>query len=127
MNRRQFVSTTVLPLVLAGCAEQELGGDAGDTPESCWPRMCAGTALVKVRVDESVSGDVVLEADCREADRDIEPGETGSVERTEEGESCLVRLSIDDDEAYNESIAGYQRTTVTVTASGDIEIETVVL
>lgn len=89
--------------------------------------MCAGTALVPVRVDESFSGAVVLEADCRETDLDIERGETGSVERTKEGESCTVRLSIDGEEEYNDSIPGYQQRPVTVTASGDTEIETVVL
>lgn len=154
MNRRQFVSAAALPLVLSGCLERGPGGDSGAgsesssngestpetdeasetctatetaTPEDCWPRMCAGTAIVNVEVARSFSGDVVLEADCRETDLAVEPGDTVSIERTEEAESCPVRVSVDDDVVFDENIVGYQQTTITVTASGEIEVESVVL
>jgi len=88
--------------------------------------MCEGSAVVTVDVSSEFSGTVELEADCRGEDRHLEPGESTSVEREADAESCQVRLLVDGEEAYSEDIPGYRRVTLTVTATGDVEKEAIV-
>lgn len=155
VNRREFVSTAAaLPLVLAGCTERAPGASGSEsttddasptetdeattanattddqstgapTTEDCWPQRCEGTALVVVEVARSFSGDVVLEADCREEAVPVDSGESGEIERRERGESCSVRVFVDDETVFEKGIASYQQTTVEVSESSDVQTRTV--
>ena len=110
------------------------GADAGTGTTStetgavpgCWPSMCAGTQLLELDVSANHSGAVTLEADCREGEFRIDPGESQGIDREADGESCQVRLVVGGETAFDEQIGGYERVTLTVADDGDVSEERVV-
>lgn len=151
MNRRRFLSTSALAMSLSGC----LGGHFGDGTESpsaasnatetprttatetetpspgattpeCWPSLCEGTTLVEVVVAQGFSGDVVLNADCRDEEFSVRPGESVQIDREADAEICDVVLSIDGERAFSDTVEGYEVVTLTVTADGDVDDEWIV-
>lgn len=136
MKCRRSFALTLLALGIPGCTRDDVGIDGGstDSPEDdsdrntgdCWPEMCEGSTLVEVTVDRALEGEVVLSAECREEDRSLTPGSTETIERDEESESCSITLYVDGEGAYSDDVPGYQRTSLTVTETGEIEAEHVV-
>ncbi|WP_224271095.1 hypothetical protein [Haloprofundus salinisoli] len=141
MNRRQFLSISALSISLSGCIEGDFGGTTrnnsttpktetlspeGVTPE-CWPSMCKGTKLVEVFVALGVSGDVVLQAECRGEEFPIRSGESAQLDREEDAETCEISVSIDGEQVYRENVEDYESVTLTVSSSGEVEEERVTI
>lgn len=136
MKGRRSFALTLLALGIPGCSRDDGDGlrggtaepddDADRSPGDCWPEMCAGSTLVAVTVDANFEGQVVLTAGCREGNRSIPPGDRETVVREEESESCSITLSLDGEIVYSDEIPGHQRTSLTVTETGEIEEEHVV-
>jgi predicted component of type VI protein secretion system len=98
------------------------------TPEECgWPEFCEGSKLVEVTVSSRFSGSVVLEAGCRDEDVEMRPGETKTLERQVDAETCDVALYVDDRKAYADTIQSYESTTLRVDSGGNVHAETVEL
>ncbi len=88
--------------------------------------MCEGTKLVEVIVSNGFSGDVTLQADCREREFSIQPGESVQINRKEDAETCEISLSIDGEQEYSEDVDDYESLTLTVDSKGEVEDERVV-
>jgi len=136
MHRRQFLSLSAAALStgVAGCGQRESTAETdtptpppeGATPE-CWPAMCEGTQLIEVDVQSGVSGDAVLETNCRGEPIELEAGESVQLVREADGEGCGVTLFLDGEQVYSEYIEGHVSVTVTVEADGTIDEERVLL
>ncbi|WP_157525764.1 hypothetical protein [Halorientalis sp. IM1011] len=145
MKRRKWLSTVALATALPGCIGSEFpsntdGESQPSTPTtsdpgepetltgSCeWPDMCEATKLVEVTVWSKFAGDVVLEAGCRNRTSSIEPGNTVSIKRQLDGESCDIRLTIDGEEAFDREVSGSEMIHLTVDQDGELEQSITVL
>lgn len=136
MKSRRTFALTLLALGIPGCTRDDAGvegrstdsaeDDSDRSPGDCWPEMCEGSTIVEVTVDRAYEEEVTLAAGCREEDRSIPPGSTETIVRDEESESCAITLYVDAEIAYSDDVPGHQRTSLTVTETGEIEEELVV-
>lgn len=132
MERRELLGF-ICPLVaLSGCvsdpAESGPGSESRTTTDDCgWPQFCEGSTIVEVFVSSRFSGEVVLEAGCRDEDVEVRPGETKTVTRQVDAEACDIALYVDDREAYADTIQDYESTTLEVNSNGEVFDETVEL
>lgn len=136
MSSRRTFGLTLLALGIPSCTRDDVGvserstdgqpDDSASSEGDCWPEMCAESTLVEVTVDPGFEGAVLLAADCREEHRSVSPGSRETIVRDEESESCSITLYVDGEEGYSDDIPGYQRTSLTVTETGQIEEEHVV-
>lgn len=83
--------------------------------------------MVNVTVDAGFPGEVLLETGCRDEDFRIQPGETETVARQVDAETCGIALYVDDREAYNDTIHDYESTTLRINSRGEVDDETVEL
>lgn len=131
MGRRAVIAA-LGSLALSGCVNDasERGNETelDTTTEECgWPAFCEGSKIMEVTVSSSFSGAVVLEAECRDGDFVIRPGESKTTERQADAETCDVVLYVDGREAYNDTVQNYESTTLTIDSSGEVDAETVEL
>ncbi|MGM0397830.1 MAG: hypothetical protein ACQEQY_02440 [Halobacteriota archaeon] len=142
MQRRHLLAGLGAGLVsLAGCTGRE-GDDptTTETPTTTDPEptetptptsdpsiLDVGTLLMSVLVEFGFSGEVVLEADCRDEEYVLEAGDRVELVREEDGESCPVRLLIDGEAAIDRTVQGYEEHAVTVTEDGEVRVETVLV
>lgn len=129
-----MLSTLVLSISLSGCIENdprdtatktETPSPEGVTP-ACWPAMCEGSKLVEVVVAHGFSGDVRLQAECRDEEFAIQSGESVQIDRKENAETCRISVSIDGEKVFSENIEDYESVTLTVSSNGEVEEEWVV-
>jgi len=143
MDRRRFLSVSVLSFTLFGCLDKNFSGETetgfsrstvtdtetlspeGATPE-CWPSMCEGTKLAEVIVADCFSGEVNLRAECRDEEFSIRPGESIQIDRKEDAEACGISLSIDGERVSYEEVEGYESVVLTISSDGEIEDERIV-
>lgn len=96
-------------------------------PGDCeWPDMCEGSQIVQVTVSAEFSGDVVLHPDCRDEEFAVEPGDSVGIGRQVDGEECAITLTADGETVHSETVEGHEQVTLTVTADGDVQKESVV-
>ncbi len=88
--------------------------------------MCEGTKLAEVVVAHGVSGDVVLQAECRDEEFQIQSGESVLIDREEDAETCGISVSVDGERVFNETIEGHENVTLTVSSDGEVDDEWVV-
>lgn len=99
-------------------------GDPSTTTDDCgWPQFCEGSTMVEVIVSSGFSGDVVLETGCRDEDFDLKPGDTKTIERQVDAETCDVTLYIDGRKEYDATIHDYVSSTLRVDSSGEVDEE----
>ena len=132
MERRAVLAFLGTFIALPGCVsdvpERSPESEPNTTTDECgWPQFCEGSTMVEVRVNFGFSGDVVLETGCRDEDFEIQPGETKTIKRQVDAETCDVAIYIDGQEAYRDTIQDYESTTLTINASGEVDVETVEL
>lgn len=132
MERRELLAF-ICPLVaLPGCvsvpSESGPESESGTTTDDCgWPQFCEGSTIVEVFVSSGFSGEVVLEAECRDEEFEIRPGETKTVTRQVDAEACGIALYVNAREAYSDTIQDYESTTLEVNSNGEVFDETVEL
>ncbi len=83
--------------------------------------------MVEVAVSGGFSGEVVLKPACREGDVELSPGETETLTREVDAETCDVTLLVDGEVAYDERIQDYEFVTLRVGSDGEVTVETVEL
>ncbi|MFW6265634.1 MAG: hypothetical protein ACOC2A_02540 [Halanaeroarchaeum sp.] len=136
MRRRRLLAGLGTGLVaLAGCTSRDGDGATATEPEptesptrTSDPSVLGeGSTMLSVLVEVGFSGEVVLEADCREEAYVVEPGEPVELVREEDGESCPVRLLVDGEPAIDRTVEGYEQHEVTVTEDGEVRVETVLV
>lgn len=132
MERRAVLAFLGTFIALPGCvsdvSERSPESEPNTTTDECgWPQFCEGSTMVEVIVSSGLSGDVVLEAGCRDEDFEIRPGGTKTIKRQVDAETCDIAIYIDDQEAYKDIIQDYESTTLTVNSSGEVDAETVEL
>ncbi|RDZ43157.1 hypothetical protein C5B91_13585 [Haloferax sp. Atlit-10N] len=99
-------------------------GQAATTTDECgWPQFCEGSELVRVRVSGGFSGEVVLKPACREDDVELSPGETETLTRQTDAETCDVTLLVDGEVAYDERIQDYEFVMLRVGSDGDLTLQ----
>ncbi|QOS10306.1 uncharacterized protein HfgLR_00760 [Haloferax gibbonsii] len=101
----------------------ESGQTATTTDECGWPQFCEGSELVRVRVSGDFSGEVVLKPACREGDIGLSPGETKTLTREVDAETCDVTLLVDGEVAYDERIQDYEYVMLRVGSDGDLTLQ----
>lgn len=147
MNRRQFLSISVLSISLPGCSkwnfesatednasapntteapsntatETETPPPEATTPE-CWPSMCAGSKLVEVQVAGGFAGDVVLSATCQNKELSIQPGGTVQINRGVDGQVCSIDLSVDGKQVFSERVSSHQSVNLVVDSNGEVTV-----
>lgn len=131
MERRDLLAFLGPLLVLPGCVsnvtERSPEAERTTTDECGWPQFCKGSTIVDVMVSTRFSGEVMLEAECRGEDFEIQSGETKTITRQADAETCNVTLSVNNEEAYNATIQDYESTTLEVNSHGEVYKETVEL
>ncbi|MCO8267886.1 hypothetical protein NKF06_15145 [Haloferax sp. AB510] len=105
----------------------ESGQTATTTDECGWPQFCEGSKMVEVTVSGGFSGKVVLKPACREGDIELSPGETKTLTRQVDAETCDVTLLVDGEVAYDERIQDYEYVTLRVGSNGEVTVEGVEL
>ena len=69
----------------------------------------------------------MLEAECRDENVEVRPGETRTITRQVDAETCDVVLYVNDREAYADTIQDYESTTLEVNSKGEVFDETIEL
>ncbi|MFC7129863.1 hypothetical protein [Haloferax chudinovii] len=120
--------TTTTTTTTATDSETTESGQAATTADDCgWPQFCEGSELVRVRVSGGFSGEVVLQPACREDDIELSSGETVTLTRQVDAETCDVTLLVDGEVAYDERIRDYEFVMVRVGSDGDLTLQKEVL
>lgn len=149
MQRRQVLASLGSLALLSGClggpaesstetttttgtntseSESTESGRAATTTSDCGrTEFCEGSELVRVRVDDGFSGEVVLNPACRESDIELSPGETETLIRQADAETCDVELLVDGEVAYDGRIQDYEYVMVRVGSDGEISLQKEVL
>lgn len=132
MERRGFLASLAPFIVFPGCvsdaSKRSPEGESSTTTDDCgWPQFCKGSTIVEVRVSSRFSGEVVLETECRGESFEIQPGETKTITRQVDAETCDIALSVDNQEAYSDTVQNYESTTLEVNSSGEVYDETIEL
>ncbi|WP_424007532.1 hypothetical protein [Haloferax denitrificans] len=98
----------------------ESGRPATTTDECGWPQFCEGSEMLEVTVNGGFDGEVVLNPACREGETELSPGETETLIRQVDAETCDVKLLVDGEVAYDERIQDYEFVTLRVGPNGEI-------
>ena len=117
MKRRILLSTAPLLIGISGCIEGSEENAQTDRDNEVWP---AGANLVSIYVNEGFSSKLILEADCRDGKFSIEPGESLSIDREIDGESCRFQLLHDDEVIYDGHVSGATSYSLSVEEDGEI-------
>ncbi|KTG28000.1 hypothetical protein AUR66_12640 [Haloferax profundi] len=129
MKRRQVLAVAGSLVAFSGCtggaSTRSPENDVGTTDECGSYQLCEGSEMLRVFVSSAFSGEVVLDARCRDEEFEIQPGEGKTLRRDVDAETCDVTLYVDGTEAYSDTIQDYESTTLRVNSSGDIDEETV--
>ncbi|RDZ66098.1 hypothetical protein C5B90_07060 [Haloferax sp. Atlit-12N] len=121
-------SETTTETTTAPDSETTESGQTATTTDECgWPQFCEGSELVRVRVSGGFSGEVVLKPACREGDIELSPGETETLTRQVDAETCDVKLLVDSEVAYDKRIHDYEFVTLRVGSNGEVTVEGVEL
>ncbi|WP_058826878.1 hypothetical protein [Haloferax sp. Q22] len=125
MQRRRVLASLGSLALLSGClgSPSESGQTATTTDECGWPQFCEGSELVRVRVSGGFSGEVVLKPACREGDVELSPGETKTLTRQVDAETCDVELLVDGEVAYDGRIQDYEYVMLRVGSNGKISLQ----
>ncbi|AHF55879.1 hypothetical protein HISP_16441 [Haloarcula hispanica N601] len=137
MKRRKIITSTLSVIFLSGCTTDSNdqytlnststeptpnSTSTGSTPSAgdCYPQFCRGTKLVDVVVDADFSGTVVVEAACRERSYKLQSGDSITITRKVDGESCDIIISANNQTVYNQTIADYVSISLRVGPDGNV-------
>ncbi|ELZ90354.1 hypothetical protein [Haloferax sulfurifontis] len=127
MQRRRVLASLGSLAFLSGClggpaeSSSETETETATTTDECgWPQFCEGSEMVEVAVNGGFDGEVILKPACREGDVELSPGETVTLTRQVDAETCDVKLLVDGEAAYDERIQDYEYVTLRVGPNGEI-------
>lgn len=128
MERREVLVSVLSVGVLSGCASDTTESTTPNntvtetTPSAggCFPQFCEGSTIVDVDVDASFSGTVVLKAACRDSSYKLQSGDSVTITRQVDGETCAVRLFVNNQTEFDRKIADYVSMSLRIGPDGGI-------
>ncbi|KAB1187864.1 MULTISPECIES: hypothetical protein [Haloferax] len=122
MKRRRVLASLGSLVALSGCTS----GLSEPASDECGEfQLCEGSQMVRVFVSPEFSGEAMLDAECRDKDFELQAGDSKTIRREVDAETCPVALYVDGQRRYRDTIQDYESTTVRVNSSGEVEVETV--
>ncbi|WP_151102238.1 MULTISPECIES: hypothetical protein [unclassified Haloarcula] len=88
--------------------------------DTCYPEFCEGSIIAEVDVDASFSGTAVLEAACRQRSYELQSGDSVTIIRQVDGETCDITISVDGQTVFDRNIQDYVSLSLRVGPDGNV-------